>query len=41
LRTCVRENARRQRTVEQAARLRAMLSVAADHTAAEWLARQL
>ncbi len=41
LRECVGERARRERTVEQATRLRALLTVPATGTAAEWLARHL
>lgn len=41
LRACVQDPARRDRTAAQAARLRALLSVPANGTAAEWLARQL
>jgi len=41
LRACVDEPARRGQTAEHAARLRALLSVPAAGTAADWLARQL
>jgi len=41
LRACVYDGNRRARTAGQAERLRAMLSVASHHTAADWLARQL
>lgn len=41
LRTCVSDPARRERTAAQAAKLRALLSVPATGTAADWLARQL
>lgn len=41
LRACVCDPARRTRAAEQAARLRALLSVPASGTAAEWLERQL
>ena len=41
LRACVGDPARRERTAEQAARLRALLSVPATGTAADWLARGL
>ncbi len=41
LRMCVGDAARRQRTAEHAARLRALLSVHANGTVADWLARQL
>ncbi len=41
LRACVGEPARRARTAEQAARLRAVLSVPATGTAADWLAGRL
>jgi len=41
LRACVSDPARRERTGAQAERLRALLSVPASGTAADWLARQL
>ena len=41
LRRCLDDPARRARTAEQAARLRALLRVAANDTAAEWLAKHL
>jgi lipid-A-disaccharide synthase len=41
LRACVHDPARRERTAAQAARLRALLSVAASGTAADWLIRQV
>jgi lipid-A-disaccharide synthase len=41
LRRCLDEPERRRRTAEQAARLRALLSVPASGTAADWLARYL
>lgn len=41
LRDCTGDVARRERTAEQAARLRALLSVPANGTAADWLARHL
>lgn len=41
LRACTGDPARRERTAAQAERLRALLSVPATGTAAEWLARQL
>lgn len=41
LRACLGDPARRTRTAEQAARLRALLSVPATGTAADWLARHL
>ena len=41
LRAALHDPARRERTAAQAARLRAMLSVATSGTAAEWLARNL
>ena len=41
LRACIHDPARRARTAGQAARLRALLSVPADRTAGEWLARRL
>jgi lipid-A-disaccharide synthase len=41
LRSCVGDPARRERTAAQAVRLRALLSVPATGTAADWLARQL
>jgi lipid-A-disaccharide synthase len=41
LRACVLDPARRQRTADQASRLRALLNVPATGTAAEWLARHL
>lgn len=41
LRACTGDPARRARTAEQAARLRALLSVPATGTAADWLARHL
>lgn len=41
LRSCVGDPTRRERTAAQAARLRALLSVPATGTAADWLARQL
>jgi lipid-A-disaccharide synthase len=41
LRSAVHDPMRRQRIAEQSARLRAMLSVPADHSAADWLGRQL
>jgi lipid-A-disaccharide synthase len=41
LRECTSDSARRTRTAEQAARLRALLSLPATGTAADWLQRQL
>lgn len=41
LRACVLDPARRQRTADQASRLRALLNVPASGTAAEWVARHL
>jgi lipid-A-disaccharide synthase len=41
LRACVQDPVRRDRTVAQATRLRALLSVPASGTAAGWLARHL
>jgi len=41
LRACLTDPARRERTAEQAARLRALLSQPASGTAAGWLSRQL
>ncbi|MCX6955871.1 MAG: hypothetical protein NTV51_27320 [Verrucomicrobia bacterium] len=41
LRECVADGARRLHTTEQAARLRALLTVPANGTAADWLARHL
>ena len=41
LRACVQDPARQDRTVRQAARLRALLSVPATGTAADWLARHV
>ncbi len=41
LRACVLDPARRQRTADQASRLRALLNVPTTGTAAEWLARHL
>ena len=41
LRACVHDETRRARTLAQAERLRALLSVPAGGTAADWLARQL
>lgn len=41
LKACLDDPARRDRTAAQAARLRALLTVPATGTAAEWLARQL
>lgn len=41
LRACTDDAARRERTTAQAERLRALLSVPATGTAADWLARQL
>lgn len=41
LRSCLHDSLRRQRTESQADRLRALLSVPASGTAADWLARQL
>jgi lipid-A-disaccharide synthase len=41
LRACAADPARRERTAAQAERLRALLSVPATGTAADWLARQL
>jgi len=41
LRVCCDEAARRTRTTEQAGRLRALLTVPATGTAADWLARQV
>ncbi len=41
LRTCIDDPSRRSRTAGQAAHLRALLSVPATGTAADWLARQL
>jgi lipid-A-disaccharide synthase len=40
LRACLHDVARRQRTAEQAARLRTMLGVSSQRTAADWLVRQ-
>lgn len=41
LRACLYDPARRQRTAEQAARLRTLLGVPVNGSAAEWVARQL
>jgi lipid-A-disaccharide synthase len=41
LRACTQESSRQDRTREQASRLRALLSVPASGTAADWLARHL
>jgi lipid-A-disaccharide synthase len=41
LRACVHDRSRRERTAQQADRLRALLSVPATGTAADWLVRQL
>jgi lipid-A-disaccharide synthase len=41
LRACVQEPSRRDRTAAQSARLRALLTVPATGTAAEWVARHL
>jgi lipid-A-disaccharide synthase len=41
VRACLGDAARRERTVQQAERLRALLDVPAGGTAADWLARQL
>jgi lipid-A-disaccharide synthase len=41
LRACVHDQARRDRTVTQAARLRDLLSVPASGTAADWVARHI
>jgi lipid-A-disaccharide synthase len=41
LRACLGDPARRTRTADQAARLRALLSVPAEGTAADWLLRNL
>lgn len=41
LRACLGDSARQARTADQAARLRALLSVPATGTASDWLARQL
>jgi lipid-A-disaccharide synthase len=40
LRVCVHDPARRERTAEQAVRLRALLAVPASGTAADWILRQ-
>jgi lipid-A-disaccharide synthase len=41
LRACLHDSARRAATAVQAARLRALLSVPASGTAAEWLVRRV
>jgi hypothetical protein len=41
LRASVQDGSRRNRTVEQATRLRSLLSVPASGTAGEWLLREL